>query len=317
MILVYAEHDRGTLDPLTLQALTMARSLGESDIRAVIVGAGIDGCFAELAEFGATTICVVADDADYTPQVDARALVHAAAQFSPTAVLAGGSMRGNEVLANVAAMLDEPFAADCVSITSATGWLVTRSRWGGNLLEEARVHTNMLIASVQAHSVIAEPAPAAGTVEALEVPFNEADRRVSVQSRHGGSDGGVTLADAKVIVSGGRGMGGPEGFAPIDELAELLGGTVGCSRVVTSAGWRPHAEQVGQTGTKVAPELYIACGISGATQHLAGCKNSKTLVAINTDPEAPIMAHADYVIVGDALTVLPEIVAQVRAAKKG
>jgi electron transfer flavoprotein alpha subunit len=317
MILVYAEHDRGALEPLTLQALTMARSLGADDIRAVIVGSGIEGCFAELAQFGASSIWVVADQADYTPQVDARALVHAASEMKPTAILAGGSVRGNEVLANVAAMVDEPFAADCVSISSEAPWMVTRSRWGGNLLEEARVHGDMLIATVLAHSVIAEPAPAAGAVEALDVPFTDADRRVSVQSRHGGSDGGVTLADAKVIVSGGRGMGGPEGFAPLDELAELLGGTVGCSRVVTSAGWRPHAEQVGQTGTKVAPELYIACGISGATQHLAGCKNSKTLVAINTDPEAPIMAHADYVIVGDALAVLPEIVAQVREAKKG
>ena len=125
---------------------------------------------------------------------------------------------------------------------------------------------------------------------------------------------GVTLAEARAVVSGGRGMGGPEAFSLLEDLASLLGGTVGCSRVVTSEGWRPHAEQVGQTGTKVAPDLYVACGISGATQHLAGCKNSKTLVAINTDAEAPIMQVADYAVVGDVHAFLPLLLAQTRAA---
>lgn len=314
MILVYAEHDRGTLEPLTLQALTLARGLG--DVQALIVGAKGADCAPELAQYGAGTVLLAAPDVlDYTPLADARAVVAAMEQLSPDAVIAASTPRGNEVMAHVAAILDEPLVTDCTEITLGNPASVVRARWAGNLVEEAKVHADTLLATVQPHAVEAEAAPAAGATSALDVTLSDADRVVSVESRSGGSDGGVTLADAKVIVSGGRGMGGPEAFALLDELAELLGGTVGCSRVVTSAGWRPHAEQVGQTGTKVAPELYIACGISGATQHLAGCKNSKTLIAINTDAQAPIMTHADYVVVGDVHAVLPEIIAAVKAAR--
>jgi electron transfer flavoprotein alpha subunit len=144
---------------------------------------------------------------------------------------------------------------------------------------------------------------------------SEHDLAVQVRKRVGAATGGVTLPEAKVIVSGGRGMGGPEGFGILEDIASALGGAVGCTRVVTSAGWRPHAEQVGQTGTKVAPDLYLACGISGATQHLAGCKNSKTLIAINSDPDATIMNHADYIIVGDVNQILPLVLQEIKATK--
>jgi electron transfer flavoprotein alpha subunit len=156
----------------------------------------------------------------------------------------------------------------------------------------------------------------AATVSEFEPALEPADYAVKVLSRDAGeSKGGVTLVDAKVIVSGGRGVGGPDGFGQIEELANLLGGTVGCSRVVTSSGWRPHAEQVGQTGTKVAPDLYIAAGISGAMQHIAGMKNSKTIVVINTDPEAPILSYADYAIIGDLHQVIPALTSAIRQAK--
>jgi electron transfer flavoprotein alpha subunit len=129
------------------------------------------------------------------------------------------------------------------------------------------------------------------------------------------SSAGVSLADADVVVSGGRGVGSPEGFAVIEELADLLGGAVGCSRAVTSAGWRPHTDQVGQTGTKISPDIYIACGISGATQHLAGCKGAKKLLAINPDAEASIFASADYGVIGDLHEVVPAISAEIRKAR--
>ena len=129
------------------------------------------------------------------------------------------------------------------------------------------------------------------------------------------STGGLSLAEAPVVVSGGRGVGSAEGFAPLEELAGLLGGVVGCSRAVTSAGWRPHTDQVGQTGTKISPELYIPCGISGATQHMAGCKGAKKLLAINSDPEAPIMASADYAVIGDVLEIVPAITAELRRVR--
>lgn len=314
MILVYAEHDRGTLEPLTLQALTLARGLG--GVQVLVVGAKGADCAPELAEYGAANVVLGASDLlDYTPLADARAIVQFIEENKPEAVIAASTPRGNEVMSHVAAILDEPMVSDCTQITLGSPVHVIRARWAGNLLEEANVKASTLLATVQPHAVEAEPAPAAGTTSTLDIMLSDADRLVGIVERSGGSDGGVTLADANVIVSGGRGMGGPESFALLDELAELLGGTVGCSRVVTSAGWRPHAEQVGQTGTKVAPDLYIACGISGATQHLAGCKNSKTLIAINTDAQAPIMTHADYVVVGDVHQVLPEIIAAVKAAR--
>jgi electron transfer flavoprotein alpha subunit len=318
MILVYVDHDRGTLDELSLQAIAAARGL-DSDVQAVMVGADAVALAPRLGEFGVGTVHVAVDPriTDYTPMAAGRALASAAEQFAPAAVLAVGSPRGNEVLAHAAAILDEPFAAECSEIAlGGGGATVTRNRWAGNVLETARVHAPMLIASVTAHVFAAESiagAAPAGVVE-FSPELTDADLAVRVVDRVGSGGGGVSLAEAKVIVSGGRGVG-EGGFGPLEELAELLGGTVGCSRVVTSAGWRPHAEQVGQTGTKVAPELYFAIGISGATQHIAGCKNAKTMIAINTDPEATIMSYADYAIVGDAGQIMPAIVDAVRAAK--
>jgi electron transfer flavoprotein alpha subunit len=182
-------------------------------------------------------------------------------------------------------------------------------------METAKVHSDTLLATVAPHSIAAVPADGAGTVVEFTPELTATDTAVRVLDRTGGGGGGVGLADARVIVSGGRGVGSAEGFGSLEELAALLGGTIGCSRVVTSAGWRPHSEQVGQTGTKVAPDLYIAAGISGATQHIAGCRNAKTIIAINTDRDAPIMGYAHYAIIGDLHSVMPELINATRAAK--
>jgi electron transfer flavoprotein alpha subunit len=154
--------------------------------------------------------------------------------------------------------------------------------------------------------------PASLQVHVHKPELAEADLVVRAAESAGRADG-VSLATARVVVGGGRGVGGPDGFAPLEELAELLGGVVGVSRVVTSEGWRPHRQQVGQTGTKITPELYLACGISGAIQHIAGCAGAKHIIAINTDPGAPILAHADYAIIGDLHQVIPALVAALRA----
>jgi electron transfer flavoprotein alpha subunit len=316
MILVPVDVDRGVLDPISLQALTFARTL-DTDVQAVVPA---DASVAvELGEYGASVVHVAENPGlvDYAPQAIARAVVQLAAATSPTAIVAAGTARGNEVMAHVAAILDAPLATDCVAVSLASPFEVTRARWAGNLLEESSVTTDVLLATVLPHSVLAEPAPASGTVVPFAADLTDGDIAVRVIERAGAAAAGVTLVDAKAVISGGRGMGGPEAFAMLDELAALLGGTVGCSRVVTSEGWRPHAEQVGQTGTKVAPDLYIACGISGATQHLAGCKNSKTIVAINTDAQAPMMLAADYAVVGDIHAFLPVLIAQTRAASAG
>lgn len=317
-VLVIADHDRGVLDATSLQAVTAARAL-DPQVDVIVTGPEAPSLAGELAAYGASTVHVATGDAfaDYAPQAVARAAVELVGSLSPKAVVSVGTPRGNEVLAHVAAILDVPFAAECAQITLGSGSHdIVRNRWGGNVLETSKVHSDLLVASYTAHTVKAEPAAGAGAVVEFAPALSPADTVVRVVDRAGEAASGVGLAEARVIVSGGRGVGGPEGFVPLDELAELLGGAVGCSRVVTSNGWRPHSEQVGQTGTKVAPDLYIAAGISGATQHIAGMRTSKTIVAINTDKDAPIMGYAHYAIVGDVSTILPALVAATRAAKE-
>jgi electron transfer flavoprotein alpha subunit len=246
-------------------------------------------------------------DGTYAPAAWAQAIVDEVGRRGSTTVIAPGSERGNELLAHVAAILDQPLAANCVSVD---GTAVTRVRWGGSLLEEATVHGEPLLLTVAPHAVAAQPIG----IEVTALSPN-LDGAVAVSERVPTVTAGVSLADANVVVSGGRGVGSSEGFSVIEELAELLGGAVGCSRAVTSAGWRPHTDQVGQTGTKIAPEIYIACGISGATQHMAGCKGAKKLLAINPDGEASIFASADYGVIGDLHEVVPAISAEVRRAR--
>jgi electron transfer flavoprotein alpha subunit len=292
---------------LAQQALAFARALGES-VHAFCVGEALPVSGVEMAH-------VAEGDAfsSYAPAAIARALVELMERLSPLAVVAAGTARGNEVVAHVAAITDLPFAANCVE---ASGSDVTRVRWGGSLLEEARVHGEPVLMTVQPHAIAADASDGdAAHVDRFTPELREADLVVHVQERVGASTGGVSLADAKVVVSCGRGAGSPEGFGIIEELAGLLGGAVGCSRAVTMAGWRPHTDQVGQTGTKIAPDIYIACGISGATQHMAGCKGAKAILAVNTDPEAPILASADYAVIGDLHEVVPAISAELRKAK--
>ena len=324
MILVYADHDRGVIEPLTFQALTFARDI-DPDVHAVLIGgspAGLNAstAAAELGEYGAQVVHIagLSDYFDYAPLAAARALVTLLGSTGAQALIAASSPRGNEVLAHVAAITDRPFVADCYSMAIGAPHKIVRARWAGNLHEEVDVNAkaaDVLIATVFPHITEATTAPAAGAITEFTAAVSQDDLAVQVINRVGASTGGVTLPEAKVIVSGGRGMGGPDGFGILESIAAALGGTVGCTRVVTSAGWRPHSEQVGQTGTKVAPDLDLACGISGATQHLAGCKNSKTLVAINTDPDATIMNHADYIIVGDVNQVLPMVLQEIQDAK--
>jgi electron transfer flavoprotein alpha subunit len=313
-VLVLVEHDAGAADELSLQALTLARDLGDP-VEAVLVGGG--EAAAALGAYGVATVHVAEDArlSAYAPAAWARSLVDVIERRSPTAVVAAGTARGNEVLAHVGARLDLPFAANCFA-AGADGAL-SRVRWGGSLFEEARLHAPLALMSVAPHMVGAAavnggPAPA---VETFAPQLDDADLGVRVHDHVDAVTAGVSLAEAKVVVSGGRGVGSAEGFGMLEELAGLLQAAVGCSRVVTSAGWRPHTDQVGQTGTKVSPELYIACGISGATQHIAGCKGAKKILAINSDTEAPILASADYAVIGDLAEVVPAITAELRKAR--
>jgi electron transfer flavoprotein alpha subunit len=206
-------------------------------------------------------------------------------------------------------------AANCTQDTRDGAGMhrLVRQRWAGLLLEDAILEAPVALATVATDAVPAVSAaqPASIQVHAHKAELAEADLRVRA-AESATRSGGASLATARVVVGGGRGVGGPDGFAALEELAGLLGGVVGVSRVVTSEGWRPHKQQVGQTGTKITPELYLACGISGAIQHIAGCAGAKHIIAINTDPGAPILARADYAVIGDLHQIIPALVEALR-----
>jgi electron transfer flavoprotein alpha subunit len=269
-------------------------------------------------KFGADLHAVSVDAVKpFAPDAVAALLALVADDLNASAVLAAGTDRGNDVIARLAARTGLPFAANCVAAEPGEAVAVTRLRWGDSLWEMARLHSPRPIITVPPHTFPIEDGPLPTEVDATRfiAQLDAKDRLVHVEEHVPAAGGGVSLTEAKVVVSGGRGVGSKEGFAIIEELAGLLGGAVGCSRVVTSAGWRPHRDQVGQTGTKIAPDLYIACGISGATQHMAGCRNSKRILAINADAEAPIMANADYAVIGDLKEIVPAISAEIRRSR--
>ena len=237
-----------------------------------------------------------------------------AGSLAPSLVVAAGTDRGQEVIAYAATMSDAPMAANCVEVRPGDPFEVTRQRWGGSLLEDARLDGVPRFLTIAEH--VSQPEVLAVPVQVLVEPFvptlTGSDLRVRVVARVAPEAGRVSLADARVVVGGGRGVGGAEAFSELEELAGLLHGAVGVSRVVTSAGWRPHSQQVGQTGTRIAPDIYIACGISGAIQHIVGCKAAKSILVINTDREAPIMSRAAYAVIGDLHAVVPAISAEIR-----
>ena len=247
----------------------------------------------------------------YAPGAWAAAIVQLVEKHSPDAVVAAASDRGQEAMAHAAARLDLPLAANCVSAEPGDPWQVVRQRWGGSLLEEATLSGAVKLLTVAQHVVeAADPVP----VEPFAPELSEADLAVRVVRREEPPPGTVSLTDARVVVGGGRGVGSAEGFAVLEELAALLGGAVGGSRVVTNLGWRAHADQVGQTGARIAPDLYIACGISGAIQHIVGCKGAKKILAINKDPHAPMLARSDYAVVGDLHEVVAAVIEELSQA---
>ena len=313
-VLVLVELDGGEPADASLRALTLARSIG--DVSAVVFAAAVPQD--ALASYGVADAYLIEPESldGYAPQAWARTLAGLAAETGATAVLAAGTDRGNEVLAHLGAITGLPMAANCTLVTPDEGKThrLVRHRWAGLLLEDAVMEAPVALFTVATDSVAAVSAetPASLQLHVHKPELAEADLVVRAAESPAGA-GGASLATARVVIGGGRGVGGPDGFAPLEELAELLGGVVGVSRVVTSEGWRPHKQQVGQTGTKITPELYLACGISGAIQHIAGCASAKHIIAINTDPGAPILAHADYAVIGDLHQVIPALVEALRA----
>jgi electron transfer flavoprotein alpha subunit len=320
----------GDVADTSLRGLSFGRALAEpagEGLAAAVLGVPAGATLSEaasaaLAAAGVTDAYVVdgGELADgYAPLAWARGLSELAGVSSATAVVAAGTDHGQEVLAHLAAITDLPMAANCASAVRAAGgtYQLVRHRWAGSLIEDAELTAATALLTVAVDAVAATPAatPATLTVIPFQPALGEADLAVRATVSAGRS-GGVSLATARVVVGGGRGVGGTDGFGALEELAGLLGGALGVSRVVTSQGWRPHRQQVGQTGTRISPELYLACGISGAIQHMAGCLSAKHIVAVNTDPDAPIIAHADYAVIGDLHQVIPALVAAI-AARSG
>ena len=318
-MLVLCDHDRGTLADASLEALTFGRDLAARagvSCEAVVIGNDAGAAAARLAAYGADVVHIATHDilTDFGPEAWGETLAQLAGSTGASIVTACGTERGNEVLANVAARLDEPFVANCREVDpSGDVWSMTRVQWGGSLLEDATLAAGCRIVSVAHHAVESAPAPApaAGTVSDFSPDLDAALARTVVSDRVVLTRG-ITLSTAPVVVGGGRGVGSAEAFAPLEELARELGGVVGCSRAVTNNGWRNHSDQVGQTGTRIAPQVYIASGISGAIQHWVGAMASKHILAINTDREANMVTRADWAVIGDLHKVIPAITEEIR-----
>jgi electron transfer flavoprotein alpha subunit len=319
-VLCLVEHDNEGAVDASLRALTFARSLAQSSgeaVAAAVVGGVAQAVQEGLTAYAVQDVYAIESDelASYTPTGWARALVELVSHSQASSLVAAGTDRGNEVMAHVGALTGLAMVANCLTASRSdeTTVRLSRQRWAGSLIEDAVLEASPALLTVAFDGVAAEPAPAPApaNVQVLHPSLTEQDLSVKV-SQWLGRSAGISLAEARVVVGGGRGVGSPEGFTPIEELAGLLGAAVGVSRVVTSLGWRSHNQQVGQTGTRISPDLYLACGISGAIQHLAGCQSAKHVVAINTDPDAPIISRADYAVIGDLNAIIPALVAAIR-----
>lgn len=331
MILVFCEattdddSTAGGDDVLTVpsrQALTLARDLpgASAGVAAVVVDDGevdVDELAEDAGRYGAELVYSLEHDLfeRYGPEAWGAGLAEAIEVAEATVVVAAGTDRGGEVLAHAAARLDLPLVANVTEVRKdGEAWELERVRWGGSLLESARLEADVKLISMLPHAVdaVASDEPEEPELIEHEVELDDVVARSCVVDEVVTSTG-MSLATAPVVVGGGRGVGSAEGFAQLEQLARLLGGAVGCSRVATNNGWRPHRDQVGQTGTAIAPTVYIACGISGAIQHWSGAKSAKHVLAINTDAEANMVQKADWAVIGDLHQFVPALVAALQA----
>jgi len=316
-ILVFVEQRKGQIRAASLQAVSQARRLGAGEVSAVLPGSGIAGAAASLGAFGASKV-FMADDPNlalYSAEGYAEVVAKACGQAQPTAILFAGTAMGRDLAPRVAARLGVGAIADATGLALEGDTLVvTRPVYSGKAV--ATVDTagkRPQVVSLRPNVFAAEQV--GGTAEVVALDGLALSIRAVVKELLDTGGGELDVAEADIIVSGGRGIKGPENLGLIRDLARALGGAVGASRAIVDAGWIEHKHQVGQTGKVVSPTLYVACGISGAIQHLAGMSSSKVIVAINKDPDAPIFKVADYGIVGDVFQVIPPMVDAIKALK--
>ncbi len=317
-IFVWVEQFKGQSTAASWEAIGAARRLadeqGGSVTACVFGGQGVEPLAQEAISYGADKVLLAEDAtlADFRVEPQVALLAQVVREAEPAVVLVGATFRGRELAPALAVELDTGCIADCVTLEFEDGQLIaTRPIYAGKLLSKCAIperRPQIFTTRVRAFLKPEPDAARSGDVTRVE-PVLAEDQISSKVTGFGETEGGVSLADASIIVSGGRGVGGPEGFEPVRELAQVLGAAMGASRAAVDAGWIPYEHQVGQTGKTVSPDLYVACGISGAIQHQAGMRTSKVIVAINKDPDAPIFTLAHYGIVGDLFKVVPALTA--------
>ena len=309
------DHTDGAVRKVTAELLTFARRLGEPS--AVLIGSGFDAAKESLARYGAAKV-YVAEDAElssYLVAPAAEVLAQVVSQASPAAVLLASGAEGKEIAARLALKTGSGVLTDATDVTAEGGSITAEQPvFGGSTVVRSTVTTGTPIITVRPNSVAAEAADGAAERVDVTVQLSDAAKGARITDRVVEEKGErPELSEAAIVVSGGRGVGSSENFSVIEALADALGAAVGASRAATDAGWYPHQHQVGQTGKTVSPQLYVAAGISGAIQHRAGMQTSKTIVAINKDPEAPIFELVDFGVVGDLHQVLPAVTEKLNA----
>jgi len=317
LVLAITEQIEGQFRKITFEALSEGRRIATAlggNLAAVVLGSGVAPLADEIGNYGTDRI-LIADNgalADYTTDAYTNVVAELIRKESPAVVVIGATAQGKDLAARLSARLDAPLAMDCVGVSIDNEQLtVTRPMYGGKILAEVQLDGDPKIVAIRPNAMTISETEGGGTMETLDVDPGEVHTKVLEKTLETGK---IELTEADIIVSGGRGMGGSD-YTILETLADLLGAAVGASRSAVDEGWRPHSDQVGQTGKVVSPNLYLACGISGAIQHLAGMGSSKVIVAINKDPEAPIFAKADYGIVDDLFDVIPCITEEVKRIK--
>ena len=316
-ILAIAEQIEGVFRKVTFEALSEGRRIADQmggELSALVLGDNIESISKELEQFGADRIIVAENPAlfEYLPDAHGNVIADVINKETPDVVILGASTQGKDIAARLSARLNAPLAMDCVAIRfDNNNLMATRYMYGGKILVDIVLNGKPQILAIRPNAMTIANAAGTGSIEKFEV--NTGTTSMKFIEKHLDT-AKVELTEADTVVSGGRGMGGPD-FAVIEELAQVLEGAVGASRSAVDEGWRSSSDQVGQTGKVVSPNLYIACGISGAIQHLAGMSSSNVIVAINKDPEAPIFSKADYGIQGDLFEIVPLITQEIRKLK--
>ncbi len=312
-ILIYAEHREGALRKITFENITLAKQLG-APFEVAVIGSDVNNVQEELGKYGAEKVVFYQSPKLSTYSADgyAQILAEAVQKQGADVLLMGATSTGKDLGPRTASILNAAMATDCTKVEADGDDLkITRPMYAGKVLAHIRLSSAVKVVTVRPNVYSATEAPANAVVETEAV--EPADFKAALKEIVSGAKGKLDVTEADIIVSGGRGMKGPENWHLIEGLAELLGAATGASRAAVDAGWRPHDEQVGQTGKTVSPSLYIAVGISGAIQHLAGMSSSKYIVAINKDPDAPIFKLADYGIVADLFDVVPRMIEELKA----